>query len=397
MHHFAYRDGVLHAEAVNLASLARRGRHAVLLLFDRHAGAALPRVCRRLRRRAVAGVLLGQGQFQPGGDRDLGEARRRRRRRLRRRAQARARGRRAARTRSCSPASARPRPSLRWRSTKTSSASTSSPSRSWSCCPPSPPARAAPRTSRCASIPTSMPRPTPRSRPAEPRTSSAFRSATRATIYAKAAKLPGLRVVGVDMHIGSQITELSPFDDAFALLSDFVRELRADGHTISHVDLGGGLGIPYRDDNEPPPDPSAYAEVVKRATRGLDCKLIFEPGRLIVGNAGILVTRVLYLKRGEAKTFVIVDAAMNDLIRPTLYEAHPRNPAGGRSRSGRAPDLGGRGRPGVRIGRFPGAGPGYGRTQAGRSPGGDDRRRLWGGPGRHLQHPPADPGSACPG
>jgi diaminopimelate decarboxylase len=141
-------------------------------------------------------------------------------------------------------------------------------------------------------------------------------------VYAQAAKLPGLRVAGVDMHIGSQITELSPFDDAFALLSDFVRQLRADGHTISHVDLGGGLGIPYREDNEPPPDPSAYAEVVKRATRGLDCKLIFEPGRLIVGNAGILVTRVLYLKRGEAKSFVIVDAAMNDLIRPTLYEAH---------------------------------------------------------------------------
>jgi diaminopimelate decarboxylase len=140
-------------------------------------------------------------------------------------------------------------------------------------------------------------------------------------VYAKAAKLPGLRVAGVDMHIGSQITELSPFGDAFALLSDFVRTLRADGHTISHVDLGGGLGIPYRDDNEPPPDPSAYAKVVKRATRGLDCKLIFEPGRLIVGNAGILVTRVLYLKRGEAKDFVIVDAAMNDLIRPTLYEA----------------------------------------------------------------------------
>jgi diaminopimelate decarboxylase len=141
-------------------------------------------------------------------------------------------------------------------------------------------------------------------------------------VYAKAAKLPGLRVVGVDMHIGSQITELEPFDDAFALLSDFVRELRADGHAIAHVDLGGGLGIPYREDNEPPPDPSAYAAVVKRATRGLDCRLIFEPGRLIVGNAGVLVTRVIYLKRGEAKTFVIVDAAMNDLVRPTLYEAH---------------------------------------------------------------------------
>jgi diaminopimelate decarboxylase len=141
-------------------------------------------------------------------------------------------------------------------------------------------------------------------------------------VYQHAAALPGLHVAGVDMHIGSQITELSPFADAFALLSDFVRELRTDGHTISHVDLGGGLGIPYRAGEESPPDPAAYAKVVKEATRGLGCKLIFEPGRLIVGNAGILVTRVLYVKRGEAKTFVIVDAAMNDLIRPTLYEAH---------------------------------------------------------------------------
>jgi diaminopimelate decarboxylase len=141
-------------------------------------------------------------------------------------------------------------------------------------------------------------------------------------IYAHAAKLPGIKVTGVDMHIGSQITELDPFGNAFTLLAEFVRELRADGHTISHVDLGGGLGIPYRDDNEPPPDPAAYAEVVKRATRDLDCTLIFEPGRLIVGNAGVLVTRVQYVKRGEAKTFVVVDAGMNDLIRPTLYEAH---------------------------------------------------------------------------
>jgi diaminopimelate decarboxylase len=141
-------------------------------------------------------------------------------------------------------------------------------------------------------------------------------------VYARAADLPGLKVAGVDMHIGSQITALEPFDDAFTLLSDFVRSLRADGHTISHIDLGGGLGIPYREDNEPPPHPDAYADIVKRATRDLGCTLIFEPGRLIVGNAGILVTRVLYLKQGEAKTFVIVDAGMNDLIRPTLYEAH---------------------------------------------------------------------------
>src|ERR1700728_1069907 len=141
-------------------------------------------------------------------------------------------------------------------------------------------------------------------------------------VYTRAAKLDGIRIVGVDMHIGSQITALEPFYDAFALLAQFVETLRADGHRIEHIDLGGGLGIPYRDDNEPPPDPDAYASVVKKATRELGCRLIFEPGRLLVGNAGILVTRVLYLKRGEAKTFVIVDAGMNDLIRPTLYEAY---------------------------------------------------------------------------
>ncbi len=141
-------------------------------------------------------------------------------------------------------------------------------------------------------------------------------------VYLRAAKLAGVRIIGVDMHIGSQIIDLQPFADAFALLADFVTVLRADGHSIGHIDLGGGLGVPYREDNEPPPDPDAYAAIIKRATKGLNCKLIFEPGRLVVGNAGILVTRVLYLKRGEAKTFVIVDAGMNDLIRPTLYEAH---------------------------------------------------------------------------
>jgi diaminopimelate decarboxylase len=141
-------------------------------------------------------------------------------------------------------------------------------------------------------------------------------------VYARAAKLPGVKVTGVDMHIGSQITELQPFNDAFALLSEFVLALRADGHAIAHVDLGGGLGIPYREDNDPPPRPEAYAAMVKNATHELGCKLIFEPGRLLVGNAGILVTRVLYVKRGEAKNFIIVDAGMNDLIRPTLYDAH---------------------------------------------------------------------------
>jgi diaminopimelate decarboxylase len=141
-------------------------------------------------------------------------------------------------------------------------------------------------------------------------------------VYAQAARLPGIAVTGVDMHIGSQITDLQPFGDAFALLREFVGLLRADGHPIEHVDLGGGLGIPYREDNEPPPHPDAYAAVVKQATRGLGCRLIFEPGRIIVGNAGILLTRVLYVKHGESKTFVIVDAGMNDLVRPTLYDAH---------------------------------------------------------------------------
>ena len=140
-------------------------------------------------------------------------------------------------------------------------------------------------------------------------------------IYARARSLPGVRITGVDMHIGSQITDLQPFDDAFGLLADFVRTLRADGHAIDHVDLGGGLGIPYRADNEPPPFPQEYAEIVARHTKPLECRIILEPGRLIVGNAGILVASVIFVKRGESKTFVIVDAAMNDLVRPTLYDA----------------------------------------------------------------------------
>ncbi|WP_208249585.1 diaminopimelate decarboxylase [Rhizobium sp. T1470] len=141
-------------------------------------------------------------------------------------------------------------------------------------------------------------------------------------VYARAATLPGIEVTGIDMHIGSQITELQPFEDAFKLLRELVSTLRADGHDIHHVDVGGGLGIPYRDDNNPPPHPEAYAEIVKSQLRELNCKIVTEPGRLIVGNAGILVTEVIYVKDGGEKTFVIVDGAMNDLIRPTLYEAH---------------------------------------------------------------------------
>jgi diaminopimelate decarboxylase len=141
-------------------------------------------------------------------------------------------------------------------------------------------------------------------------------------VYARAAKLPGIQVTGADMHIGSQITDLARMETAFRILAEFVQALRADGHDISHIDFGGGLGIPYYMDREAPPAPDAYAAMVKRVTHNLGCTLMFEPGRMIVGNAGILVARVIYVKRGEAKNFVVIDAAMNDLIRPTLYEAH---------------------------------------------------------------------------
>ena len=141
-------------------------------------------------------------------------------------------------------------------------------------------------------------------------------------VYARAAKLPGIRVTGADMHIGSQITDLARMETAFRILVEFVQALCADGHNISHVDFGGGLGVPYDMNRDAPPAPDAYAAMVKRVAHRLGCTLMFEPGRMIVGNAGILITRVIYVKRGQAKNFVIVDAAMNDLIRPTLYEAH---------------------------------------------------------------------------
>ena len=140
-------------------------------------------------------------------------------------------------------------------------------------------------------------------------------------MYDLAARLPGLKVSGIDMHIGSQITELEPFDEAFGRLAALVRRLRTLGHQISHVDLGGGLGVPYKRDNNPPPEPPAYAAIVKRHVRDLGTRVIFEPGRLIAGNAGILVARVIYVKRESGRIFVIVDGAMNDLIRPTLYDA----------------------------------------------------------------------------
>jgi diaminopimelate decarboxylase len=141
-------------------------------------------------------------------------------------------------------------------------------------------------------------------------------------VYARAAKLPGIKITGADVHIGSQITDLGRMEQAFRILADLVQTLRADGHDISHVDFGGGLGIPYYMDREAPPAPAAYAAMVKRVVHNLGCTMMFEPGRMIVGNAGILVTRVIHVKHGAGKNFIVIDAAMNDLIRPTLYEAH---------------------------------------------------------------------------
>ena len=141
-------------------------------------------------------------------------------------------------------------------------------------------------------------------------------------LYAKAAKLPGIAVAGVHMHIGSQVTDLAPFRDAFTLMRDLVADLRRAGHEIEHLDIGGGLGVPYRSTgNDILPSPKAYADVVREVLGGLGLRIVLEPGRVIVANAGVLVARVLYVKQGRDKVFTVVDAAMNDLIRPTLYEA----------------------------------------------------------------------------
>ena len=141
-------------------------------------------------------------------------------------------------------------------------------------------------------------------------------------VYAEAANLKGLEVVGIDVHIGSQLTDLQPYEDAFNKVAELTEALRADGHDIRRLDLGGGLGIPYERSNDAPPLPMEYGEVIRRTVGHLGCEIEIEPGRLIAGNAGVLVTSVIYRKEGEGRDFLIVDAAMNDLIRPAMYEAH---------------------------------------------------------------------------
>ena len=205
-------------------------------------------------------------------------------------------------------------------------------------------------------------------------------------VYARAAKLPGIEVTGTDVHIGSQITDLSKMEIAFRILSEFVQTLRADGHNISHVDFGGGLGIPYYMDREAPPAPDAYAAMVKRVSHNLGCTLMFEPGRMIVGNAGILVAKVIYVKHGDGKNFVIIDAAMNDLIRPTLYEAHHDILPVTQPATGAADHHGRCRRPGLRDRRLPRTGSHAADAEARRPHRHHDRRRLWRSAGRHLQY-----------
>ena len=141
-------------------------------------------------------------------------------------------------------------------------------------------------------------------------------------VYAEAARLPGIEVVGIDMHIGSQLTDLEPYRQAYAKMADLTRALRADGHNIRRLDMGGGLGIPYQRNNSAPPLPIEYGQVIRETVGDLDCEIEIEPGRNIAGNAGVLLSSVIYLKEGEGRDFLILDAAMNDLIRPAMYSAH---------------------------------------------------------------------------
>lgn len=142
------------------------------------------------------------------------------------------------------------------------------------------------------------------------------------SVYARAAALPGVEVVGIDVHIGSQLTDLAPYEAAFEKVVALTQELRSDGHTIKRLDLGGGLGIPYERSNEAPPLPREYGDIIRKTVGHLGCEIEIEPGRLIAGNAGLLVSEVIYRKQGDGREFLVLDAAMNDLIRPAMYDSH---------------------------------------------------------------------------
>ncbi len=141
-------------------------------------------------------------------------------------------------------------------------------------------------------------------------------------VYAMAGAMEGIDVIGIDVHIGSQLTDLAPFEAAFTKVAELTEVLRADGHDIRRLDLGGGLGIPYSHSNQAPPLPTDFGALIKRTVGHLGCEIEIEPGRLIAGNAGLMVSQVIYVKSGEGRDFLILDGAMNDLIRPAMYDAH---------------------------------------------------------------------------
>ena len=396
MNHFDYRNGVLHAEAVNLIDLA----DAVGTPFYCYSTATLERhyrvfsdafagekalVCYAMKANSNQSVLRTLAKLGAGADVVSGGELKR------------------ALAAGIPPKKilfsgiGKTEPSCARRLPPTFSASTSNPSPNSNCCRGSPV-----ETGRTARISVRVNPDVDSGTHAKISTGKSENKfgvplARARAVYARAAKLPGIEVTGVDMHIGSQITDLGPMETAFRMLAEFVQTLRADGHTISHIDFGGGLGIPYYMDRAAPPEPAAYAAMVKRVTHNLGCTLMFEPGRMIVGNAGILVTRVIYVKHGDARNFVIIDAAMNDLIRPTLYEAHHDILPVRAGRGGRADHRRRRGRAGLRKRRLSRARPHHARAEGRRSAGGHDRRRLWRGAVRHLQHPRAGAGSAGQG
>ena len=201
----------------------------------------------------------------------------------------------------------------------------------------------------CGSIPISIPAPIRIFPPAIATASSAFRLSQVDEYYAEARNLPNLELAGLSTHIGSQITDTAPFTEAGNKVAAIIGRLRGAGIALKYLDIGGGLGIPYQ---EEPPSPSEYGKAVLTPLAGLGLKIIAEPGRVIVGNAGVLVTKVLYIKETDVKRFIVVDAAMNDLIRPVLYEAyHDIQPV---QKTARAENRHCRcGRPGLREWRFP--------------------------------------------
>ncbi len=323
MHHFHYVDGTLHAESVDLKALADEigtpfycyssatlERH--YRVFDQAFRGLDHLVCYAMKANSNQAVIktlfdlgagidvVSEGELRPCPWRSACRA-----------------------TASCSPASARRRTRWRWRST------TALPASTWNRCPNSsfstrwPGTRACARRCRCASTRTSMPKTHEKITTGKSENKFGIPYLEAIAAYERAASMPAIDVVGVDMHIGSQITDIEPYDKAYRLLADLIVDLRGRGFAIEHADLGGGLGVPYAHGNASAATPGRICRDDQERAGRSRREACLEPGRMIVGNAGILVARVIYVKENPARnvTFLITDAAMNDLIRPTLYDA----------------------------------------------------------------------------